>query len=116
MSAQIDDPKRRLLEMREGISRRLAKIDGDIHRKEGALEMDSQEQAVQLENDETMDALDEAARRELAQIDHALKDLEAGVMGSAEVVGRSLEPGGWRRCPLPSPVWPAQRRRSRGRD
>jgi DnaK suppressor protein len=93
MSAQIDDPKRRLLEMREGISRRLAKIDGDIHRKEGALEMDSQEQAVQLENDETMDALDEAARRELAQIDHALKDLEAGRYGICRSCGALIGAG-----------------------
>jgi len=93
MSAQIDDPKRRLLEMRDNIVRRLAKIDGDIHRKDGALEMDSQEQAVQLENDETMDALDEAGRRELAQIDHALKDLEAGRYGICRDCGQLIGAG-----------------------
>ena len=90
MSARIDNPKRRLLEMKENIVRRLVKIDGDIQRKDGALDRDSQEQAMQLENDETLDALDEAARRELAQIDHALKDLEVGSYGICRDCGQLI--------------------------
>lgn len=36
---------------------------------------------MQLENDETLDALDEAARCELARINQALEDLDDGRYG-----------------------------------
>ncbi len=82
--------RKKLEEMRESISRRLVKIDGDIHRRDGALERDSQEQALQLENDETMDALDGVVRRELAQIDQALEDMDNGRYGICRACGQPI--------------------------
>ncbi len=93
MSAEIDVPRWRLLEMKANLLRRLTKIDGDIQRKEGALERDSQERAMQLENDETLDALDEAACCELARIDQALEDLDDGRYGICRDCGRVIGPG-----------------------
>jgi len=48
------------------------------------LEKDSQERSLQLENDEVLEALDDAARKELVQIRGALQRLDDGTFGTCD--------------------------------
>lgn len=70
-----------LREARTGWERRLGAIRADRRRESAPLEADFEEQATQRENDETLDALDDRGRQELAAIDAALERLAAGRYG-----------------------------------
>lgn len=71
-------------------SERLDKISGDRRRKNGPLDPDFAEQATQRENDETLDALDERGRRELAAIDAALDRIRSGRYGECVRCGEEI--------------------------
>lgn len=51
---------------------------------------DSEEQALAAESDEVVDALDDAGRREIAQIHAALARVAAGTYGLCEVCGEPI--------------------------
>jgi DnaK suppressor protein len=59
------------------------------HRDE-PLPPDFAEQAVELENGETLVALDKEISHELAQIEHALKRIEAGLYLDCEQCGKPV--------------------------
>lgn len=64
----------------------------DEHRREIA-PADSEEQALAAEGDEVEDALDDAGRREIAQIHAALARFDAGTYGLCEVCGEKIPAG-----------------------
>ena len=66
----------KLLELKEKLTARVSRLENDKERKSGALDADSKERALQLTNDEVVDALDEIERKELAQIDSALTRIQ----------------------------------------
>ncbi len=70
--------REQLLARRQALVSRVARIDDDLKRKKGALAKDSEEQAIELENDEVLNALDDSSRTELKAIDLALARLDAG--------------------------------------
>lgn len=70
-----------LRERRNEWMRRLAAIRRDRRRENAPLEQDFAEQAVQRENDETLDALDVRGREELQAVEAALARLAAGTYG-----------------------------------
>lgn len=90
MNTDTTRHRKRLQEMRDSLQQRLSKIDADIHHKGQAVEADFEEQATQRENDETIDALGEAARRELQQIDNALKAMDNGRYGLCRQCGQEI--------------------------
>lgn len=90
MNPDPEKHRKRLEDMRDAIEQRLSKIDSNIHHKEEAVEPDFEEQATQRENDETIDALGEAARRELKQIDSALVALDDGRYGVCRDCGKVI--------------------------
>jgi len=57
------------------------------------LEKDSQERSLQIENDEVLGALDEAARKELRQIRGALQRLDDGTYGACDRCGETISTG-----------------------
>lgn len=54
---------------------------------------DSEEQAVELENEEVLSALDDEARDILNQIDQALRRLERNEYGICQSCGQPIAPG-----------------------
>lgn len=71
-----------LLDQRADWERRLQAIQADRRRESAPLDRDFADQAIQRENDATLDALDVQGRRELQAIEAALERLAAGTYGA----------------------------------
>lgn len=74
----MQDIKQRLLDKRHELEQRLRGITRDVRHEDTPLSGDWEEQAVQRESDEVLDALGNEARRELEQIKQALARIESG--------------------------------------
>jgi len=74
----MQDIKQQLLEKRDELQSRLDEITRDVRHEDNPLSGDWEEQAVQRENEEVIDALGNEARRELEQIKQALARIESG--------------------------------------
>ena len=72
------DIRRELVRKREEMLGRLSVITQDVGHLSQPLDPDFEEQAVERQNEEVLDALDSAARRELVQIERALERIERG--------------------------------------
>ena len=89
--AEIREENRaRLLESQIEWNRRLEAIGKDRTHARGALDPDFSEQAVQRENDPTLDALDVRGRTALAAIRAALSRIEAGNYGWCVACGSPI--------------------------
>lgn len=88
----MNNRKSELETLRADLKARLEKYEAHQHRQDGALEKDSEEQAVQTQNDEVVDSLEEEARIELVQIDHALERLANGQGDECERCGEKIDP------------------------
>jgi DnaK suppressor protein len=73
--------RRTLAAERRRLAGRVARIETDVRHGEAPLDADADDQAIQLENDPVLDALDEQGRRRLAGIDSALHRLDDGSYG-----------------------------------
>jgi RNA polymerase-binding protein DksA len=78
---------------REEWERRLDAIQADRRRQSAPLVADSDDQAIQRENDAALDALDARGREELAAVAAALERLAAGTFGTCLRCG----------APIPAP-------------
>jgi len=78
--------------MRGELLDRVRRLDKDVHHREEPIPADFAEQAVALENQEVLEALDEDARVELQQINRALQRLEEGVYGACASCGEEIAP------------------------
>ncbi len=86
----LQEARAALEETRGQWQRRLDAIRTDRRRQNAPLSPDFADQAVQRENDEALDALDERGRRELVAIDHALDRMKVGSYGSCAGCGESI--------------------------
>lgn len=82
--------QQKLLSAREEWERRLGAIQSDRRRRSAPLVADSDDQAIQRENDETLDALDARGREELEAIAAALERLAAGTFERCAGCGGSI--------------------------
>lgn len=89
MENNLEQIKNQLLEKRNVLRQRIEKIESSKKRKE-PLSADSGEQALELENHEVVDALDELEAKELQKIDVALNRIEKGTYGSCVVCGNMI--------------------------
>lgn len=71
---------------------RLEKITHERRHSNQPLNADFEEQAVELENDQVLDALDEQIRAELKQIEKTLTRLDEGLYGKCEDCGEKIAP------------------------
>lgn len=94
--AQIRD---QLLERRRALARRVSAIQSDRRHEREPLDRDADEQSLQLENDEVLDALDDTERQELQAIDAALARIEQGRYGSCTACGGTIAPERLRALP-----------------
>jgi len=70
-----------LISMLEELDERLDKITDDVRHTDKPLDQDFSEQAVEVENDEVLDALGNAAREELEKIRQAITRIDEGSYG-----------------------------------
>lgn len=87
-----EDIRRDLLEKRRDLLGRIAAIADDAGHVGRPLDPDFEEQAVDLQNEEVLDALDAAARHELDQIERALQRMDRGKYGVCAVCGNEIPP------------------------
>jgi DnaK suppressor protein len=84
-------------ELRAELEQRLARLEQrmfrirvDRRQEAGPLDPDSAEQAIQLENEQVLDALDDSGRRELEETRWALERIASGVYGVCEECGAEI--------------------------
>jgi len=82
---------RRQLETRLAeIQQRLDKISLDRRHVNQPLNADFEEQAIELENDQVLDALDIQIRAEISQIERTLAQMDEGAYGQCEECGEPI--------------------------
>lgn len=77
--------------------KRVGAIETDLRRP---ADRDSEEQAIELQNDDVLEGLDEATRAEVTQLRAALLRVDAGTYGLCEKCGAAI--GAARRAAIPS--------------
>jgi len=78
---------------------RVQSIESNFRREDNPLEKDAEEQSLQIEDDDVLNALDQAGRRELAGIERALARMESGTYGICARCGESIAPARLRALP-----------------
>ena len=79
-----------LLQKRDELNRRIAKLHSPTRRSEEPLTADFAEQAIQRQNDDVINALEHASQVELAQINRALARIDAGEYGLCVECGEEI--------------------------
>lgn len=102
-TSHIESIKVELEDRLATLTRRLGKIQVHLRHEDGPLSADWEEQAVERENDEVLEALDDAGRLETAQIRHALDAIAQGTYGTCEACGDDI--GAKRLKALPFTSW-----------
>ena len=77
--------KARLSELRT----HLAKVDRELHKM---LPADSEEQAIELENQEALEVIENTETTEIHQIEAALKRISKGTYGTCAKCGEPIDP------------------------
>jgi RNA polymerase-binding transcription factor DksA len=91
MSTSFEAIRRKLEQQKQELMARAAKVRADITRSSGPLDKDFAEQVVQMENDAVLAGIGEATAAELAQINRALAQLEAGTYGVCSRCGQTID-------------------------
>lgn len=78
---KFDEIRQLLLAKRQELLQRVSDIQKDLRNEDNPVEKDFEEQAVQMENEEVLNALDAEGRATLLRIDRALLRIEAGNYG-----------------------------------
>ncbi len=84
------DLKKTLLERKAELNERQERVARHTRHREEPLPPDFAEQAVELENAETLVALDLEMSQELRQIDHALRRIESDLYADCESCGEPI--------------------------
>ena len=85
----IENLKKQLLDEQIRLQNLLSKTRVHLHRDE-PLSADFAEQAVETENDQVVEALDQEAQIELSQVNKALMRMEQGTYGACVVCGEDI--------------------------
>ena len=83
--------REQLLARGAALRERVRRVRDDLRRETTPLPRDAPDAAVVMENDEILQAIDDAARSELVQIQRALERLEAGTYGLCELCRERIE-------------------------
>ena len=86
----VEQIKARLETYKESIVERREKLARHVSRREEPLPQDFAEQAVELENDETMVALEQELHDQLRDVDKALERLDEGGYGECTQCGDQI--------------------------
>lgn len=86
----MEQIRSRLLARRAELQLRQHRIDQDLSRQHEPLSKDFDDQAIQLENDETLQAIGHAAVHELEEIELALDRIGRGLYGLCRTCGEQI--------------------------
>lgn len=86
----LERVRARLLARRAELQQRRQRIGMDLSRQHEPLSSDSDDRAIQLENDESLEAIGQAAERELEDIGVALDRMAHGLYGVCRVCGEPI--------------------------
>ena len=75
---KFDEIRMLLLSKRQELLQRVSDIQKDLRNEDNPIEKDFEEQAVQMENEEVLNALDAEGRATLIKIEQALQRIENG--------------------------------------
>ena len=84
--------KKRLIELKDDYTSRIAAIEVDTNHKNEPVEKDFAEQATQSENDDVLVALKDEAHQMIMQVDAALNAIDDGRYGVCTECGESIPP------------------------
>lgn len=101
-----DQVAKKLRAMRAAVTERKARLSRHVERRSEPLPADSAEQALELENQETMFRLSELMQAELLAIDKALHRLRVDEYGRCSSCGEAIDEE--RQVALPTTEWCAQ--------
>ena len=82
--------RKKLIKRKENLEQRLDNIDQDILHTDTPPDPDSEEQALERQNDEVLDTLGGLVRSELEEINMALTRIEQGEYGTCSVCGKAI--------------------------
>ena len=82
--------REQLVARRRELLDRIQNIESNFRREDDPLEKDAEEQSLQIEDDDVLNALDEAGRRELAGIERAIARMESGTYGTCARCGELI--------------------------
>ncbi len=85
----LEDLKSQLVSERNRLQDLLSKTRLHLHRDE-RLSADFAEQAIETENDQVVEALDQEAQIELSQVNKALQRMAQGTYGACVVCGENI--------------------------
>jgi RNA polymerase-binding protein DksA len=88
---EYETVREHLLDMLQELDERLASITDDVRHTNEPIEKNFAEQATQVENDQVMDFLGNAARDEISQIKQAIASIDKGSYGLCQVCGESIQ-------------------------
>jgi len=91
MPPDFEAVRSKLLQQKQELLTRAAKVHADITRSSGPLEKDFAEQVVQMENDAVLAGIGEATAAELAQVNRALAKIEQGTYGLCSQCGQPID-------------------------
>ena len=86
------DRKATLEGLRDDLIERLDRYRAHKEHRDGPLDKDMEEQAVEVQNDDVIDSLESEAEAELRQVMHALARIEAGGGEVCEVCEAPIAP------------------------
>ena len=86
----VESAQARLLARRTELRQRWDRVGRDLARQNEPLSADSSDRAIQLENDEPLAAIGNAATQELGEIEAALGRIANGLYGTCEVCGEPI--------------------------
>ena len=86
----IDAARNELIARKEELLARQARVSRHTRHREDPLPQDFAEQAVELENGETLVALDQELTQEIRRIDKALSRIESGAYADCESCGQPI--------------------------
>lgn len=90
MPTEFESVRQKLEQQKQELLVRAAKVRADITRSSGPLDKDFAEQVVQMENDAVLAGIGEATAAELAQINRALAQINAGNYGTCSRCGQPI--------------------------
>ena len=87
----IEGLRKSLFRRREELASRLQRIDADFKRIHEPLSQDFADRAVQMENDEALQAIRSAANADLIKVEQAIERLEQGRYGTCERCNQPID-------------------------
>lgn len=90
MHGNLQTTQKSLVARRAELLERQTRVDRDLARRNEPLVADADDQAIQLQNDEALNAIGTAANDEIAAIDAALRRIDLNLYGVCTVCGGAI--------------------------